>query len=367
MNSLPLSLERLKELHLRYKKFLPAFFFVAGFIWDSLTLTRIDRLSDNLVLLAYLLGAGLLIIIINLHQSGLLQNKLILRFSQWYPSILQFFFGGLFSSYVIFYFHSATLTKSALFLLVLTALLILNEFWEKKLHNLYLQIVIFYFVSLSFFIFFIPVIIKRMNYFTFLSAGVLSFLLTGLILYILFRKGIFEPPLILYKLLGLIFSIFFLVNLFYQFNLIPPVPLSLKFIGIYNHVTKTDGSFLLQYEKPPWYLFWKKSNYVVHHSPGEKIFCFSSIFAPTELTKKIYHHWQYYSKGTGWQSAGRIGFQIIGGREKGFRGYTYKTGLSPGLWRVDVETEEGLLVGRITFKVFNRDPSKPLKLESFTY
>ena len=36
------------------KPVLPAFFFLAGVTYDSLTLTRIDRLLDNLILLLYL-------------------------------------------------------------------------------------------------------------------------------------------------------------------------------------------------------------------------------------------------------------------------------------------------------------------------
>ncbi|PSQ89940.1 MAG: DUF2914 domain-containing protein, partial [Bacteroidetes bacterium QS_8_64_10] len=32
-------------------------------------------------------------------------------------------------------------------------------------------------------------------------------------------------------------------------------------------------------------------------------------------------------------------------------GYTFKRNIEPGAWRVDVETEDGLMVGRIRFQV----------------
>ncbi|HSH97248.1 MAG TPA: DUF2914 domain-containing protein, partial [Methyloradius sp.] len=37
----------------------------------------------------------------------------------------------------------------------------------------------------------------------------------------------------------------------------------------------------------------------------------------------------------------RIGFDLSGGRQGGFRGYTYKQNIQPGEWRVKVEAESG--------------------------
>ena len=43
------------------KPALPVFFFFAGVTYDTVTLTRIDRLLDNVILLAYLVALGLLL------------------------------------------------------------------------------------------------------------------------------------------------------------------------------------------------------------------------------------------------------------------------------------------------------------------
>jgi hypothetical protein len=40
---------------------------------------------------------------------------------------------------------------------------------------------------------------------------------------------------------------------------------------------------------------------------------------------------------------------MTGGRETGYRLYTMKQRVQPGEWRVDVETEDGRLLGRMTF------------------
>src|SRR5580765_8296945 len=45
------------------KPFMPPVFFFSGVTYDTLTLTRIDRLQDNLLLLIYLLLLGVLIVL----------------------------------------------------------------------------------------------------------------------------------------------------------------------------------------------------------------------------------------------------------------------------------------------------------------
>ncbi|MDO8590949.1 MAG: DUF2914 domain-containing protein, partial [bacterium] len=53
-----------------------------------------------------------------------------------------------------------------------------------------------------------------------------------------------------------------------------------------------------------------------------------------------------------------IQFPIVGGRDEGFRGYSIKSSVFPGRWRVDVETAEKNLIGRVEFTVEN--VSKPV-------
>jgi len=55
-----------------FKPLLPAVFFFAGVTYDSVTLTRIDRLLDNLILLLYLSILGVLVILTGRFQLGLI-------------------------------------------------------------------------------------------------------------------------------------------------------------------------------------------------------------------------------------------------------------------------------------------------------
>ena len=50
---------------------------------------------------------------------------------------------------------------------------------------------------------------------------------------------------------------------------------------------------------------------------------------------------------------------LSGGREAGYRAYTFKQQLDPGDWRVDLEAEDGRIIGRVSVTVEIRDESPP--------
>lgn len=344
----------------KHKRFVPVISFFAGFTWDSVTLTRIDLLTDNLILLSYILLLGLCIVLINLINDKIIQKPFILKYEEWYPLAMQFFLGGLFSSYVVFYFQSASLTKNWLFLSLLIFVLLANEFIKNRLSNLYLQFILYFLASFSFFIFFIPVLIRIMNTFIFLLSGFISLGFILLILYFIYSKSKEISARQFKKLSAVIVSILLMLNLFYFLNWIPPVPLSLKDGAVYHHVSRHGDLYKLKFEKGSWYQFWKKSDGNFHYCQGDTVFCYAAVFAPTKLNKRIYHHWQYYDfNKNDWITTDRLSYKIIGGRDGGYRGYTNKRNIQPGQWRIDVKTSEDQLLGRINFEITLTD-KKPV-------
>lgn len=341
------------QVYKRYERWYPIASFAAGFAWDSLTLTRIDRLSDNLIILLYLLALGALIVLTHLSEENLLNRPaLLVKYQRWLPVGTQFLFGGVFSSYVVFYFKSAGLTKNLLFVLFLFLLLISNEFFEKRLSNLKIQLGLYFLSVFAFCTFFFPVIFKVMNNWMFALSGLISLLVITLLFYVLHRLDAAFGGRLLYIQGGIILGVYLLINLLYFFNWIPPVPLSMKDGGVYHHVHKEQKSYHLIYEATPWYNFWRTIDPAYHYTPGDTVFCFVSVFAPTRLTKRIYHHWQYYdARRETWVTSDVLGYKISGGREGGYRGYTMKNHMRPGEWRVDVETSEKKILGRIAFDV----------------
>ena len=80
------------------------------------------------------------------------------------------------------------------------------------------------------------------------------------------------------------------------------------------------------------------------------------------------HHWQWKNEQSGeWETSDKIEFQITGGRDGGYRGYTYKTNILEGKWKVDVTTNDDMILGRINFTVVydSTATNKDLKQEVF--
>ncbi|MFC1553493.1 DUF2914 domain-containing protein [candidate division KSB1 bacterium] len=344
----------------KVKKFLPAGAFFGGFLWDSVTLTRIDRLLDNLILLAYLILLGGLIILMNLIDNGTKLRPLLSKYSKWYSYVIQFLLGGLFSAYVVFYFQSSSFTKASIFFIFLLVFLVVNEFLEKRYHNVYFQISLFFLVNFSFFIFFIPVLFRHFGLTTFLLGGFLSLGIVESILYMIRRFGDFPAK----KTFNISRSIppvlFGILMIFYVFNWIPPVPLSLKFYGIYRNVEKVTENGILHYnlsfEKPPWYKPWKNSENPYKYSDNNRVICFTAVFASSDLKTSIFHHWQRYSESQDmWLTTDKIECDITGGRDDGYRLYTVKENIEPGEWRIEVKTTNELLLGSIDLDIVEAD------------
>ena len=346
------------------KPFMPPVFFFSGVTYDTLTLTRIDRLQDNLLLLIYLLLLGVLIVLTGrlgiepAPEREQLANfspfvRWVLRLRPFYPMAVQFLLGGLFSAYAIFYSRSATLTSTAIFFALLVVLLVGNEFLRDRLSSLRLLVSLYALVCFAFFTFFLPVMTGYMNAAVFLIGAVLSAVVTFRVVQLIYRNN---PDRSKREAIGVTAPAFTLIGLlvgFYFLNWIPPVPLSMKFGGMYREVQKQDDRFALSFDRE-WYQVWKRSQ-----SPfpaDEPIYCFTAVFAPVALNTTVYHHWYFRTNSSkAFIHADKIPIKIAGGREGGYRAYSFKQRLDPGDWLVDVETEDGRVVGQVSVVVAERE------------
>lgn len=348
---------------------MPVIFFIGGFLWDSLTLGRVDRLYSNFVLSTYLIALSITLYLYNLADDGKWKDTFLESYQEYFPLAIQFFLGGLCSAYVIFYSRSVSLTKTMSFFIILVILLFANELLRHRVSNKYLQFSAYFFVNFTFFTFFIPVIINVMNTYVFIVSGFLSL---GTTLFLIIHIYMISPStrkeLDGIKMTGLIIVIYFLINTFYYFNLIPPVPLALEKGIIAHNVEKVDNRFTVTYEKGRWYKFWSSYNPTFNYKSGDSVYIFTSIFAPADLKKSVYHRWQWYSPHTRqWETTDRIGYEITGGRDGGYRGYTYKKKMMPGEWEVDVVTEEGLVLGTVGFTIPEDSTRTTLRLVRKTF
>ncbi|MEK6641540.1 MAG: hypothetical protein AABZ17_12820 [Nitrospirota bacterium] len=175
-------------------------FFVSGVIYDTLTLTRIDRLQDNLILLFYLVALGFLVVLTGRHSMATVEpaalephdssiSRFLIKAKPYYPKAMQFLFGGLFSAYAVFYSRSATLTGTGVFLGLLVLLLMANEFLRDRLLNVRLLVALFALASFSFFTFFLPIMVGAIGTRVFLLGAALSVGVTLLVVQLIYRRS----------------------------------------------------------------------------------------------------------------------------------------------------------------------------------
>tara|TARA_R110000868_G_scaffold189802_1_gene433390 strand:+ start:1841 stop:2956 length:1116 start_codon:yes stop_codon:yes gene_type:complete len=350
----------------RHEKYAPIIFFIGGFIFDSFTLGRIDRLYDLIVLCLHMSSLTITLYLYNLADDGKWKNTFLERYEEYFPLAIQFFFGGLSSAYVVYFSRSVSLSKTASFFIILIVLLFANEFLKKRISNKYLQFSVYYFISFTFFAFMIPVFIKEMNTEIFIFSGLISLACTLILIIIIYSiSPSTRLEIRLGKLIGIILSIYIVINTFYFFKLIPPVPLALEDGIVAHNIKLANNNYIVSYETEEWYIFWRKHKLKFIHQPNENVYVFSSVFAPTSLEKSIIHRWEWYNELTQeWEIVEDIGYDITGGRDGGFRGYTYKSNLKSGVWKVEVLTEEELVLGVIDFEIVTSSSMIPKKIVS---
>lgn len=342
---------RIRRFTERYERHISSVSLITGFIIDNITLQRIDLLFENLVFIGYLTLAGTGILIVNLYEGGAIRSTFLTKIKPFIPIVVQFAFGGLFSGFIIFYSRSASLAQSWPFILILLSILIGNEVLKKYYLHVVFQVAIFFLALFSFSIFYIPILVGSIGGWVFLLSGLVS--LAAIIGYILLHTR-FVPARIVQARTPLFLSIvgiFAIINLFYWTNILPPIPLSLKDAGVYHNVTRATDGYVTLGEDYSWYETFF-GNVTIHVPQGAPVYVFSSVFAPTRLKTEIVHNWEYYNKSRqSWDSISKISFPITGGRDGGYRGYSVKTNVFPGKWRVDVETSRGQTIGRIKFDI----------------
>ena len=102
-----------------HKKYAPLLFFIAGFTWDSLTLGRIDRMYDLVVLSSHMVLLTLSLYLYNLLENEKPLLKIPAKYAFYLPLAIQFFLGGLSSAYVIYFARSVSLKNIQIYTYIL--------------------------------------------------------------------------------------------------------------------------------------------------------------------------------------------------------------------------------------------------------
>lgn len=366
----------------RVEKFFPAIAFLAGFGWDSITLGTMVYGSDLLILLAYYVGAFILVILLSAkldHPEGWTPERIAAlakeqgvegsanaivvhhRFldREWSPVwkarftwAVQFLFGGLFSALVVCYFKSSGSLASFLLVIALACMLVGNEFLQKKYESFGVSLAFFCLLGTMFLNFIIPHVVHRIGFFWFLLSTLLSLGLCVWIWKISHRsKAVLVAPVFISSLLIVA----------YLMNWVPPVPLVLKQqIPCQNFDRK---NFSCDVDAPGFLQKLGLQAPSVHKAPDGEVYFLASVYAPAALKAELEYRWYYKDPSTGEYrltdkiSSGRM--VINGGREQGFRSYSKKSKVPAGKYRVETAYKDGAVIGSLAFDVIDelRDSS----------
>ncbi len=329
--------------------------FVGGFLFDIVTLDRTDSwlvIGQQLLYLAVITTALLQMFF----EEGKAPPDFGKMFAvkRWYyqyrTTIVHFFLGSLLSLYTLFFFKSSSLLVSFFFLAFLVFLLIANESSSVKALGLSFKFALLSLCILSFCAVVVPVFVGSIGMFVFL----LSMLVGCLPLVVITRRIRIHAPDRVRQADRQILMPFGLVLIgfltLYLFRLIPPVPLSIPFIGVYHAVERSEDTFRLSHERPFWRI-WHHGDQKFLAQPGDRIYVFFRIFSPARFSDQVLMRW-YWKDNTGsWRLHDSIPIKILGGRRQGFRGYGMKSNYQPGDWKLQVETTDEREIGRVYFDV----------------
>lgn len=344
----------------RFERPISSFSLVGGFVFDALTLKRVDTLWENIWVIAHLLVVAVCILLINRNEGTLASEYNSSKSLFWLTNTLQFFFGGLLSTYLIFYFRSSALTESWPFILILVCAFIANERFKRHYVRIGFQVSLFFLSLFSYTIIEVPVLLHEIGPRIFIVSGAVALGVMFVFLYFLRLASARKFSQSSGVIFGGVIGTFLVLNVLYFTNLIPPVPLALKDAGIYHSVSRdVTGNYLVTTEADSW---WKKlfTLYdIVHQGPSNPIYAYSAVFSPTAFDFILIHDWQHYDVvAKQWVSRARIELPVIGGRDGGYRTYSHRMDLEEGKWRVNVETATGVVIGKLHFSI-KQVPNEP--------
>lgn len=335
----------------KYERHISAISMIAGFAFDNFMYGRIDHPRTLVILFTYLSVAIASTVLMHFIESRTAPEGLLRKLRALVIAASQFALGALWSAFLVFYGRSAVFAASWPFLIVLAAVFIGNEVLKKYHDRLVFTCTLLFFALFSFAIFAVPMFTGSMGQGMFLLSGAIA---TGAFALIIVALAIIGPGRMGQSWKGIAIgaaAVLAVLNVSYFTNVLPPLPLALSNAGIFYSVTRDGGLYRAIGESRGWMSVpWAQP--VMRVRRGESLYLYSAVFAPIQLRTKILHVWQLYDDAKkSWNTQSVVSYPIMGGRDGGYRGYSVKSVPARGRWRVNIETADGLLIGRVAFSV----------------
>lgn len=344
-------LTKAKDFYHRHERACTAGLFVAGFLFDTIAVGRIDAPHNIVHQACYLaLCVWLTGLEVRERHGAFAPPERFKTAWRYHEGATHFMLGTLINIYTLFYFKSASILASMVFMLFWCALLGVNEMRLFPGSGTTLRMTLTSLCLVSYFGYLIPMAAGGIGPWIFLASLAAAGAAWAPVVWRLMRLLPDRPHAVLrHVLIPFLFVEFAFAGLYFA-KLIPPVPLSISSIGIYHDIRKAGDRYELSVTRSRW-RFWQKGDQTFWARPDDKIYCFVSVFSPTRFKERLSVRWLYKDPAAGWKDSDAIPMAVVGGRGEGYRGFTVKSRFKPGRWRVVVETSDGRELGRIGLRV----------------
>lgn len=343
-------LKRAKKFYHEHEPACTVGFFVAGFLFDTIAVGRIDKLHNIIHQAVYLsLCAWFTSLELRERHGNFAPSERFKNAWRYHAGATHFMLGTLLNIYTLFFFKSASMGASFLFLLFLATLLAINELKPFESSGTLLRTSLFSLCLVSYFTYLIPTLMGRIGTLPFLGSLTAAAACVAALSWRLETRLPGQKEEVRRHVVYPFAAVAAVFALLYFTKAIPPVPLSLSEIGVYHEVRREDDRFTLVSMRPRW-KFWQRGDQTFLARPGDAIYCWISVFSPTNFKERLEVHWRFREP-DGWGEPEIIPLPITGGRDGGWRGFTVKAKHKPGRWRVEIVTSDGRELGRIDLTV----------------
>ena len=357
--------DRAKAFYEKHEPACTVAFFIAGFLFDTLAVGRIDKLHNIIHQALYLFLCALFTSFELREQHGAFVPPERLK-SAWryHEGATHFMLGTLLNIYTLFFFKSASMGMSLLFLILLAGLLAVNELKPFESSGTLLRMTLFSLCLVSYFTYLVPTLIGHIGALPFLGSIAAASAIVGLLAWRLRARLPGNEKTVSRHVVYPFAAVATAFMILYFAKIIPPVPLSLSEIGVYHSVTRDADGFALESTRPRW-RFWERGDQTFLARPGDAVYCWVSVFSPTRFKERLSVRWLYDDPKDGWGDQDTIPLDIVGGRDGGWRGFTAKAKHKPGRWSVRVTTSDGRELGRIKLTIVPDETTQPRSVQTF--
>ena len=341
---------RLAALHARHQGKALLLFFAAGFLFDAHMLSRIDEPAMLLQQGAYLAACGALLLFTQrLELKGLAPPEWLRKPWHYVDHAIHFMLGTLLNAYCIFYFQSASGLTALGFVLVIGALLALNELPRFQKLGKVVVYALYSICLTSYLAYLFPVLLGHIRPWMFYLAVATALVPLSLHVLLLLKWG---------RAVGHVarnaaipaFSVQLLFLLLYALRVAPPVPLAVKEMGIYHDVQRVPGGRWLVHQPRGWKR-WQQGDQEFLERSGDRVYCFARIFAPARFRDRVELVWYRDDPRKGWTQHYRLPLTVSASSERGFAAEGFLTHPPPGRYRVELQSDDGRTMGMLHFQV----------------